>query len=367
MSAFSAEAQGQRSLYFVNGWIDGLLIGGISILLFLAVKFAHLGEGTVNFAGLAAALVWVVNWPHFSATNYRLYQSRRNIRQYPFTAFLVPAIIAIAAVGSFESPDIVAPYFAKLFSIWSPYHFSAQTFGISLIYARRSGFRIEKWERFGLAGFVYGCYLTASSKAEVGNGTGSFYTIHYPALGIPLWVTNVVEVSMYAFGFLFLLLVARRIFKTRKGIPLIVFLPAISQYIWFIYGATVPDFQVFVPLFHSLQYLLIAWSMQLHLRAGTRPVPSASRFVITESARWGVVNFVGGALLFYLLPHFFGMLGWDLSFATAIILAAVQIHHFFVDGVIWKLKDKSVSSPLMKNFSEIFARSFVPAEAETVS
>ena len=33
----------------------------------------------------------------------------------------------------------------------------------------------------------------------------------------------------------------------------------------------------------------------------------------------------------------------------AVTSAAVQLHHFFVDGVIWKLANPRVRSPLMAN------------------
>ena len=47
-------------------------------------------------------------------------------------------------------------------------------------------------------------------------------------------------------------------------------------------------------------------------------------------------------------PHTVG-----LPFYIGVTIIAVQIHHFFVDGVIWKLKRKSVSSPLMVNLHDM--------------
>ena len=47
------------------------------------------------------------------------------------------------------------------------------------------------------------------------------------------------------------------------------------------------------------------------------------------------------------------MLGYSKLFSIAIFFAAIQIHHFFVDGVIWKLKNKTVSHPLMMSVDDI--------------
>jgi hypothetical protein len=50
--------------------------------------------------------------------------------------------------------------------------------------------------------------------------------------------------------------------------------------------------------------------------------------------------------------------------ALGVTAAGVQIHHFFVDGVIWKLKRKTVASPLMVNISELLS---APNPAPSIS
>jgi hypothetical protein len=47
--------------------------------------------------------------------------------------------------------------------------------------------------------------------------------------------------------------------------------------------------------------------------------------------------------------------GYPLTFATGVLICGVQIHHFFVDGVIWKLKNKNVAAPLMVNIADLVA------------
>ena len=43
------------------------------------------------------------------------------------------------------------------------------------------------------------------------------------------------------------------------------------------------------------------------------------------------------------------------------VLSAVQIHHFLVDGVIWKLKSPKVSSPLLVNIDDMLRPAPKPA------
>jgi hypothetical protein len=125
--------------YFVNAPADMLLVGGASILTFICFSLFYTELRTPEVITLSIYLAWIINWPHFSMLTYRLYQSRRNIEQYPFTALVIPFVVLGGVLLSFAYPLAVAPYFAKLFLIWSPYHFSAQTIGITMIYARRHG------------------------------------------------------------------------------------------------------------------------------------------------------------------------------------------------------------------------------------
>jgi hypothetical protein len=53
------------------------------------------------------------------------------------------------------------------------------------------------------------------------------------------------------------------------------------------------------------------------------------------------------------LPLLFSWLPLPLLATTAVIVAAVNIHHFFVDGVIWKLRIAAISSALAMNITEL--------------
>jgi hypothetical protein len=358
----------KRPLYFVSAPVDYALIGGVSILTFVAFSFLGGARGPLPRDAvwtIAAALMWVVNWPHFSATSYRLYHTRRNITQYPVTAVVVPVLLLGALVGSFLSPHGVAPWLVKMFVIWSPYHFSGQTLGITMIYARRAGFQIRPRERLALSGFIFGTFLVQTAITEAGQGLGSFYSVAYPVFGLPGWVPTVLRVWMWGCGAAFLLSFLVRSRQQGRLIPPIVLLPALTQFVWFGLGWKIPAFNEFVPFFHAVQYLLIAWVMQVGESLGNKAPADRRRFVVLESARWAAFNLVGGVLLFWALPRLGSVAGFTLPFATAVVISAVQIHHFFVDGVIWKLRNPKVASPLMSSVGELVAGpALAPATAK---
>ncbi len=80
------------------------------------------------------------------------------------------------------------------------------------------------------------------------------------------------------------------------------------------------------------------------------------RYVWSESARWMLINIAGGYALFWVLPHLGSHFGKSLAFSTAVMLAAIQVHHFFVDGVIWRLRNPAARSPLSSSLRAVSGR-----------
>lgn len=352
---------------FVSTPIDTLAIGGISILHFLT--FAYFSgwvfiadaklEGflgvTITAGWMAAYLTWVINHPHFAATNARLYRSKELMMQFPITALVVPVVVLALALLAMALPGQVAPWYAKLFMYWSSYHFSAQTYGISLLYARRAGLQLNDLTCKALAIFIFSTYLAPTLRAESFPTLGVIFDIQMPVLGLSpiIWPIFKWIMALSAVTTLFLLM--RSAFQQDKRVPFLMLVPPITQFVWFIAGGGVQGFYDFVPMYHSLQYLFIAWIMQLKEKQAEKGITPTPRYVRLESLRWLAINIAGGVFLFWLLPKGAQQLGFAATpnQTWGIIIMAVQIHHFFVDGVIWKLKNPKVGTPLLTTFSEL--------------
>lgn len=372
--AVPSAAKPAQHLYFVNAPVDYLIIGLASIVTFAAFFLIYGDSKTVLWvAPLALTMQYIINHPHFAATNYRLYHNKENIMQYPFTALVIPWLILAAVIGSFYSPDYIAVIFYKVFMYWSPYHFSGQTLGISLIYARRAGFFVGKWERFTLSQTIYSTFLYMTANGDVITAATDLvlstksYDVDQIRLGLPGWVPYFILgwLIINAMGFTYL--VVKWSIAQRRVLPPIVVLPLLTQFVWFIPGSYCPSFYLFVPMFHSLQYLLIAWSLQLKEKMDLLKITPSVGYVVRETARWGLINGFLGWLLFWGIPlglyHLFSTeFGWSYTetFVLGIIGAGVQVHHFFVDGVIWKLKKKTIASPLMVNLDDMIHPAQLP-------
>src|SRR5262245_11581530 len=160
-----------RGPYLVSPIVDFVFMGGASFATFAVMysaRLAHHPEATGYLLSALSVAVFFANNPHFTATNHRLYRTRESMMQFPVTSFLVPLLLGGVPVAALASPDEVAPYLVKLFVAWSPYHFAAQTLGITLIYCRRAGLRVDAFERRALSWFLFAICLNSWVISEVG-------------------------------------------------------------------------------------------------------------------------------------------------------------------------------------------------------
>jgi len=340
-----------RAPYLVNPATDALVMGGASIALYAACLALEGGAGGASMSAAwetVAVLVAAMNGSHFAATSYRLYRSPAAMRQFPLTAALVPLVVLAGVAASFRWPLGAAPYFIKLFLLWSPYHYSGQTLGLSALYARRAGAALEPAERRALEGFVFGTFLASTALAETRVNRFDYFGIAYPAFGLPPWVSWVCMAAMALCGAAFIMLAAKR----RVRLPWIVFVPPAAQFVWFIIGPRSALFYPLVPMFHGAQYLFVSWFLHLQERR-LEGAPRSFAGAAVETARWGGWSLAGYLVLFLALPKLLAAAtGQSFLFATAVFTGGVQLHHFFVDGVIWRLRTPHLSKAMTAPLSE---------------
>src|SRR5262249_9132225 len=160
----------------------------------------------------------------------------------------------------------------------------------------------------------------------------------YPRFGVPVFFTYVAAAWTYACAAGFLFLFLRQCVRERRRPPLMVLLPIVTHYVWFFVAGTQPAWVQLVPFFHGLQYLMIGWALQLKQAADKLNRSATPWFVALRSLRWYGINLLGGACLFWVPPRLVSTFApIALPFASAIVFAAFQLQHSFVDGVIWKL------------------------------
>src|SRR5262249_62191398 len=87
---FAAVSTPAPRWYFVHPWIDALCAGGLSILAFAGAAAVSSWAPSLaqnqtlpSVLTVVGLLQWFINWPHFSATCYRLLRVPENRREFP--------------------------------------------------------------------------------------------------------------------------------------------------------------------------------------------------------------------------------------------------------------------------------------------
>jgi hypothetical protein len=328
-------------------WSDLLLIGGASILtlagfhLFVPMD-ARIGPASQTFFVLS----WVVNWPHFMFSYQLLYWDQRRALfrkiSYVWAGFVVPLLlVAILAWGFYWRHGRIFGHVVQLMFLTVGWHYVRQTFGTMVVVSARRRFFLAPPERRAVLASLYSLW----ALSFVGGSDGAradFYGLRYRSFHFPLAIRIAVVVVaavalMVALGMLF-----ARHRRGRGTMPWVAWISYMSIYIWFLPMISHPQFLLAVPLFHSLQYFLCVGGMKksewLRRRQGWSWPARAAGFYL--------VAVVLGAALFWLIPHQVdARMGewapwaaerWTPALFAAFFTLFINIHHYFVDAVLWR-------------------------------
>lgn len=313
-----------NSPYFINSYIDIFFLCSISFFLIGILYLFFNSSINAQLSSTAYIISWVINWPHFSATLYRLYSDKTQTKLFPVTAYIFPWVIVILLVFGLLAPNGFGALIVRLFMIWSPFHFSGQSLGLILLYLQRAKILITAWER-RLIGFTcFSSFIYSFVSSNSSNIEKYFWGITILSYSFPPWFAQYTLVWMVLCYIVFMFWFIQKKKKSQTILPLVIFIIPITQAVYFCTTTDV-NFNIFVPGLHSLQYLFLAYVLQ------------GVSFDFRIHGKWMIINIIGGIALFEGIPRLLGQGNIPQDISYALVLSLVQIHHFFVDGIIWKL------------------------------
>lgn len=120
----------------------------------------------------------------------------------------------------------------------------------------------------------------------------------------------------------------------RRRPPVMMVCLLLSNAVWW---CLLPAYEAFIwaTFFHGIQYLTIVAIFHVH---DQRALPTNRHGALFHTASFYVMCLVLAYGLFDCLPQAFVFAGFDLTASLMLIAAAVNLHHFIVDGFIWKLR-----------------------------
>jgi hypothetical protein len=353
-----------RPREWTAGLGEFLLVGGLTPALFalswLLRKSVGLdaSELAVGFVMFHAA--FVVNDPHFAVTYVLFYRDgvgrafdgsvgRTQRLRYLVAGLVVPFSLAVWAIVALATKSALAlGLMIELMFLLVGWHYVKQGFGVMTVLAARRGVRFTRRERLVIlahcfAGWAYAWANPADPGTEVEEKGVVFTTVVHPR-----WLERLALVVLVWTALLLVVVLVRK--GTREGrLPLVTPLTALlcSIWSWSIYSSIDPLVVYVVPALHSVQYLYFVWLLRsreareregppwFEASAGTRlGVLAVSAVALGALLFHGAPAVLDGALVPRRLPAADLALGATPYFAA--IYTFVNIHHFFMDFVIWR-------------------------------
>lgn len=330
-----------RSL--VHPVFDYLVIGGGLSLVAAGIALLYPQYTAVLGLTTLAYVILFCSSAHFAASTVRLYTKPGAFQAWPFLTMSLPLVSLVALATCLTIPETVGRHAFALTLTWLPYHYAVQAYRLAVFYAYRSGCRLGAMdERLLWCVSLLPFLFVVTSGADLGldwllpaavlTAGPVDATLRVLAWGLP-----------YA-GFAAVALLLVKIWRSQSGpLPLISILVLVTNGVWWFIldplgASTVAN------VFHAVQYLAIATIF--HVNEQMAQPKNQRGFVYHALWFYGVCLLLGYAL-FNCLPWAFDSAGFGLLQSVALVVVAVNVHHFIVDAFIWRLRAGDASPEIV--------------------
>ena len=354
----SPSAAPPRTASILSPVVDFLCVGGLSIIVLVPLLLSGRSDLVLIGAGAQAWIATVINMPHFMASYRLVYRSRETILRHKWASIYVPAILTvyiIIAVWQAQTSMVFVVVLVSVASAYLAWHYTGQVWGMMASYAYLGGQSFAKDERFlirtGLriliawhvAWFLY-TQLRDPSRVRAVYMFVSAGTLLAFALGI--------------------MGLARMRKRTGTLPPARALVAWLAIFVWYAVMARDPKAIFWIQIAHALQYLAFPIRVELN-RTAAGAVGSAARTGM-HMAIYAVALIAVSILVAQVVPGramdavamYFGEEPGRVT--PVLLLMFINIHHYFTDGVIWK-----ISNPEVRR--ELFAHVPRPPKAATVA
>jgi len=315
---------------FFNPFIDYLIIGGL--LSFPLMMLGDLYPNALPQKVEAMLMIFlIVNGAHFAASTVRLYTKAGVAKANPIASIYAP-LLCIGLLGWALYSKSVTQQITAVYLTWSPYHYAAQTFGLASIYTYRSGCKLLGPERKYLWWIAMLPFIAALLTTPT---AGVYWFAPTTFTESEIFSTKTLHILLRIVNIAMLTLPLILFFSIRKrgaNFPLIALVLLGTNAVWWLYL----DYKQawwWAALFHSIQYLFIV--LKFHVDENFSSVTKREERNFA-AFKFYIISLFGAFLLFFALPEVLAKFGFELVTAYLMVAYLVNIHHFFVDGFIWK-------------------------------
>lgn len=359
----SAAQQGMDRSYLYGPVLDFLLLGGGSLvaLLVLRLFLGNNEEDKITSLVATIALANIINNPHFAHSyqiffaNYRAklfspdYAPNLRLRYFLVGVVAPVAIVAFLTWAVASGQPRILGLSANAMFFLVGWHYVKQGYGMAMVDAVLKRAFYSEPEKRALLANAYAVWILSWLLVNylVGGLTKTYFSIHYFVVPVatPVLTLAAAICACTTVWSAMMLWKRRGAGKAIAWNGLLAY--GVSLYAWLLVRD--PIVLLWVPLFHSLQYLAVVWRFQSNrVRAASdiRVRPGVRMFVFVVTGL--VLGYVG----FWLFPEWLSanvpydeaVFGSELYFFLFWIF--INIHHYLLDTVMWRKGNPDVAKYL---------------------
>ncbi|HSE52718.1 MAG TPA: hypothetical protein VLB00_11075 [Gemmatimonadales bacterium] len=330
----------------ISPLVDALCVGGLSLLLLLPLLLSGRADLVIVGVGMQAWIAALVNMPHFMASYRLVYRNRETINAHRWAAIYVPLIlIAYIAFAVWQSRETDL-YVSILMTVQGGYlawHYTGQAWGMMATYTYLDGRSFQPVERRLVRG---GLYLLLAWHVAWFFRWGFGDTRFGPLLQSLYFILSVLSAVALVAGLAGLAMMKAR---TGRFPPARALIAWGAIFVWYAAMARDPRAIFWVQIAHALQYLM--FPVRVEINRTRRSGSGASRLVTHMAVYLIVLLAVSVAMAVWIPARAMDVvadwLGRRPGEVTALsLLAFLNVHHYFTDGVMWKLRNPAVREDL---------------------
>lgn len=369
----------RKAAYLFGPAIDFWCLGGGSIVVIgLIALLLPKGLPGPQTAQLGFVLVMLITHPHF-ANSYQMFYRNfgkkafgasypRDLRlRYLFAGIVVPAVLAVLlggglAMGFARHSTRLLGYLIASMLFLAAWHYVKQGYGILMVDCAQKRVKFADRAKLLFRANAYACWIVAWLEMNHAFAVShQYFGVNYLTLPIPsviyiLAVIVCVGTTIAVAGIFF------RRWRETRALPWNgVFAYAASLYLWVIFGGINPLMFVVVPMFHSLQYIVVVWRYQLNATASGAFANGFRIAILDKFWPYGPMRRLAVFVAFGLLLGFLGfdgipqILDYAIPYNRAefghllfmfVFSLFISVHHYFVDNVIWRRGNPDVQQYL---------------------
>lgn len=354
MSGLPTEVLRPRPAAILSPTVDLLCVGGLSIIGLVPLLLS--GRNQLDFVSIAA-LAWaqiLLNMSHFMASYRIVYRDQAMILRHKWATLGVPLVLLLYILIAIRQAQFGPPLLAGLLvlgsSCYLAWHYTGQVWGMMASYAWLDGLKYEPAERWLLRAslrlllvwhlvWAIHIWFTQTSAPE------------------PAWVEPLYRL-VTAGGIGALGLGSGGLIKVRlragRWPPARAMVAWLAIFVWYLAMARWGLAGLFlVQLAHALQYLEFPARIEFN-RATRNAAGHAVRHMILYAAALLAVSLLVAKLVPGAAMSSVATLvgNQPRSVIPVLFLAFINIHHYFTDGVIWKISNPEVRRELFAHVGE---------------